>query len=88
MTDKIQPQPTKKTERTFSGLVVSDKMTKTILVKVNRTKVHAKYNKRYTVSTKYKVHDPRRQFKSGDTVDFIECRPLSKDKRWRVIYSK
>ncbi len=80
------PQVNTKIERSFTGTVVSDKMDKTILVQVDRTKIHSKYKKRYTVSRKYKVHDLKNQFKSGDQVKFIECRPLSKDKRWRVVY--
>lgn len=86
--DKKDTQKNKKIERSFTGIVVSDKMDKTILVKVDRTKIHTKYHKRYTVSRKYKVHDPLNQFKSGDKVKFIECRPLSKDKRWRAVYAK
>lgn len=84
MTNLIKEQP-KATGRKFSGVVVSDKMTKTIVVKVERVKVHPKYGKRYTVSAKYKVHDEAGQFHIGDKVNFIECRPLSKDKRWRVL---
>ena len=71
----------------FSGVVVSDAMNKTIVVKVDRIKVHPKYGKRFTVSQKYKVHDEKNQFKAGDKANFIECRPLSKDKRWRVEYA-
>jgi small subunit ribosomal protein S17 len=85
--DKDNPTPKKKIQRIFSGTVVSDKMDKTILVKINRTRIHTKYKKRYTVSRQYKVDDSKNQFKTGDVVKFIECRPLSKDKRWRVIYS-
>lgn len=77
---------TKKIERTFTGIVVSDKMDKTIVVKVDRTTLHKRYLKRYTVSRKYKVHDEKNQFKVGDSVGFIECRPISKDKMWKVIY--
>jgi small subunit ribosomal protein S17 len=73
------------TARKFSGVVVSDKMTKTIVVKVERVKVHPKYGKRYTVSAKYKVHDEKGDFHIGDKVNFVECRPLSRDKRWRVL---
>jgi len=73
--------------RKFKGIVVSDKMTKTIVVKVDAFKMHQKLKKRYRVSTKYKVHDEKGQFKTGDKVDFVECRPLSKDKKWRVVYS-
>ncbi|MEA3398863.1 MAG: 30S ribosomal protein S17 [Patescibacteria group bacterium] len=69
----------------FNGIVISDKMEKTIVVKVDRVKMHPKYRKRYTVSKKYKVHDEKNQYKIDDKVSFIECRPLSKDKRWRVL---
>ncbi len=71
----------------FTGVVVSDKMEKTLVVKVNRVRVHPKYKKRYTVSKKYKVHDEKGRYSEGDKVVFIECRPYSKDKRWRVLYS-
>lgn len=74
-------------KRKFNGVVVSDKMEKTIVVKVDQVKVHPKYKKRYTVNKKYKVHDEKNKFKEGDIVTFAECRPLSKGKRWRVIYS-
>lgn len=69
----------------FSGVVVSDKSDKTIVVKVETVKLHPKYKKRYTVSRKYKVHDENNEFKAGDKVTFVECRPLSRDKRWRVV---
>jgi small subunit ribosomal protein S17 len=69
----------------FEGIVVSDKMDKTIVVKVDRVKQHPKYLKRYTVSKRYKVHDEKNQYKEGDKVSFIECRPLSKNKMWRII---
>jgi len=74
-------------KKIFNGVVVSDKMDKTIVVRVDRVKVHPKYKKRYTVSKKYKVHDEKNKFKDGDKVMFVECRPLSKDKRWRVLYN-
>jgi len=69
----------------FAGVVVSDKSDKTIVVSVDRVKMDSKYKKRYTLSRKYKVHDPKNKYKTGDKVEFIECRPLSKDKRWRVL---
>ncbi|MDD4332730.1 MAG: 30S ribosomal protein S17 [Patescibacteria group bacterium] len=74
-------------KKKLMGVVVSDKMDKTILVRVDRIKIHPKYGKRYTVSKKYKVHDEKNQYKEDDKVIFIECRPISKDKKWRVIYS-
>ena len=71
--------------RKFQGTVVSDKMDKTITVRVDTFKMHPKLKKRFRVSEKYKVHDEKGQFKIGDAVEFVECRPLSKDKKWRVI---
>lgn len=70
----------------FKGTVVSDKMAKTITVKVDTLKMHPKLKKRYRVSRKYKVHDEKNQYKVNDVVEFVSCRPLSKDKKWRVIY--
>lgn len=74
-------------KRRFKGVVKSDKMDKTIVVSVESVKIHPKYKKRYASSKSYKVHDEKNQYKEGDKVTFVECRPLSKDKRWRVIYS-
>ena len=71
--------------RKFKGVVVSTKMLKTIVVKVESFKLHPKYKKRYKVSTKYKVHDEKGVYKVGDAVEFVECRPMSKDKRWTVV---
>lgn len=76
---------TKKISRVFTGVVVSDKMDKTIVVNVTRTKINKLYKKRFKVSKKYKVHDPEKKYHIGDAVSFCECRPLSKDKRWRII---
>jgi small subunit ribosomal protein S17 len=67
------------------GVVVSDKMDKTIVVKVDTLKAHSKYLKRYIRSKRYKVHDEENAFKVGDKVTFIECKPMSKDKKHRVI---
>ncbi len=69
----------------FSGIVVSDKNDKTIIVKVESVKIHPKYKKRHVVSRRYKVHDEKNEHRVGDKVVFIECRPLSRDKRWRVV---
>ena len=71
----------------FTGKVISNINDKTIVVKVERVKQHPKYKKRYTVSRKYQVHDPKNQYLVGDKVIFVECRPLSKTKRWRVLSS-
>lgn len=75
-------------KRKFSGVVVSDKMDKTRVVVVEYVKTHPKYKKRYKVSKKFKVHDEKNQYKEGDKVEFVECRPLSKDKRWRMTYNE
>ncbi|MFA6228442.1 MAG: 30S ribosomal protein S17 [Patescibacteria group bacterium] len=72
--------------RKFKGTVVSDKMAKTLVVAIQSFKMHPKYGKRYKVSRKFKVHDEKNQYHEGDVVEFVECRPLSKDKKWRVIY--
>ena len=87
MTATVANQADKKEliSRKFNGIVVSDKSAKTIVVKVESVKIHPKYQKRYTVSRKYKVHDENNKLKVGDKVTFVECRPLSRDKRWRVI---
>ncbi len=82
-----KPEEKKAIRRKFSGVVISDKMDKTLVVRVDRVKKHPKYQKRYTVSSKYRVHDEKNQFKEDDQVSFVECRPLSKDKRWRVLYN-
>lgn len=71
--------------RKFVGEVVANKMQKTIVVKVTSSKWHSKYHKQYQVSQKYKVHDETNQAKVGQTVEFVECRPLSKQKRWRLV---
>lgn len=74
-------------KRKFNGVVVGDKMDKTRVVKVESVKIYPKYEKRYKTHRKYKVHDEKNQYKVGDKVQFVECRPLSKDKRWRMIYN-
>ena len=70
----------------FKGEVVSDKMDKTIVVRVDRFKLHPRYKKRYRVSKKYKVHDAKNRYQIGDVVEFVGCRPISKDKKWFVLY--
>jgi small subunit ribosomal protein S17 len=70
--------------KTQVGIVVSDKMQKTVVVKVDSLVKHQVYNKYIKRSVKYKVHDERDICKIGDRVQIIECRPLSKDKRWSL----
>ncbi|MCR5809491.1 MAG: 30S ribosomal protein S17 [Clostridiales bacterium] len=71
--------------KTRTGIVVSDKMDKTVVVAV-RTKVrHPLYGKMVNKTTKFKAHDENNECGIGDTVRIMETRPLSKDKRWRVV---
>jgi small subunit ribosomal protein S17 len=70
--------------RTQTGVVISDKMEKTIVVRVDRLVKHSVYNKYIKRSVKYKVHDEQNSCKAGDKVQIVECRPLSKDKRWAL----
>ncbi|MFA4880923.1 MAG: 30S ribosomal protein S17 [Candidatus Doudnabacteria bacterium] len=72
-------------KRVLQGIVVSDKMDKTRVVVVVRTKTHPKYFKRYKVARRYKAHDEKNEYHTGDKVLIEECRPLSREKRWRVI---
>ncbi len=69
----------------LKGVVVSDKMDKTIVVLVERLKKHPKYKKYYKVRKKYKAHDPENKYKLGDKVIIEECRPISKEKHWVVV---
>ena len=66
------------------GLVLSNKMTKTVVVQVERRMKHGKYGKYMTETKKYKVHDEKSECKPGDQVRIVETRPMSKEKRWRV----
>ena len=66
------------------GIVVSDKMQKTRVVKVEWTSKHSKYNKTMKHAAKYKAHDEKNEAKVGDRVRIMETRPLSKDKRWMI----
>lgn len=70
--------------KTQVGVVVSDKMEKTVVVKVDSLVKHSVYSKYIKRSVKYKVHDEQNSSKVGDRVQIIECRPLSKDKRWSL----
>jgi len=66
------------------GLVVSNKMAKTVVVAVETRKVHPLYKKAIRLTKKYKAHDENNACKIGDKVKIVETRPLSKEKRWRV----
>ncbi|WP_319203668.1 30S ribosomal protein S17 [uncultured Ilyobacter sp.] len=67
------------------GIVVSDKMDKTIVVLEEAMKLHPIYKKRMKSSNKFKAHDENNVAKTGDKVKIMETRPLSKDKRWRLV---
>jgi small subunit ribosomal protein S17 len=71
-------------QKTRIGVVVSNKMDKTAVVTVDRRVQHAKYRKFLTRRQRYKVHDEQNQCEIGDRVLIAECRPLSRDKRWRL----
>ncbi len=71
--------------RVLQGVVVSDKMDKTITVLVERRVMHPIYKKFIRLSKRYHAHDEANQFKVGDVVQIEECRPLSKSKSWRVV---
>jgi small subunit ribosomal protein S17 len=71
-------------KKTQIGVVVSDKMDKTVVVKVDRLVKHPVYNKYIKRSAKYKAHDDNNSCKTGDRVLIVESRPLSKDKCWKV----
>lgn len=79
MTERINPR------RTLIGTVTSDKMNKTRVVQVAWRSKHAKYEKQIRHFVKYKAHDEKNEAKMGDTVELMESRPLSKDKRWVII---
>jgi small subunit ribosomal protein S17 len=71
--------------KTRVGIVVSDKMDKTVVVLVKDKVKHPLYKKTVNKSKKFKAHDENNQYEIGDTVKIVETRPLSKDKRWRVV---
>jgi len=71
--------------KTRIGWVVSDKMDKTAVVSVERTTRHPLYGKIVRITDKYKVHDPNNECSIGDKVKIMETRPLSRDKRWRLV---
>jgi small subunit ribosomal protein S17 len=71
--------------KTRVGMVVSDKMEKTVVVSIERRVAHPVYGKMVRRTKKLKAHDEQNEAKTGDTVRIMETRPLSKDKRWRVV---
>ena len=70
----------------LEGVVVSDKMDKTAVVAVNSFKAHPKYLKRYLSTKKYKAHDGENKCKVGDKVKMAETKPMSKGKKWKIVF--
>ncbi len=71
--------------KTLKGIVVSDKMQKTVVVSITRLKKHPKYKKYYKVTKRFKAHDEKGEYHTGDKVVIQETRPISRDKRWKVL---
>lgn len=82
--NKIDQEP-QRTARSRTGVVVRDKMMKTRVVEVTRIVAHPVYGKTMRLKTRYKAHDERNETVAGDKVRMIESRPISRDKRWRII---
>jgi len=72
-------------KKKLQGIVVSDKMQKTVVVEVERIKEHPKYRRRFKIHKKYKAHDEKGEFHIGEKVVIEETNPISKDKKWKVI---
>ena len=87
MADMTETNPdTQRTSRKSRvGVVVSDKMQKTVVVAIERRVAHPVYGKMVTRTTRLKAHDENNDAKAGDKVRIMETRPMSKDKRWRVV---
>jgi len=83
--EQKQTKSDKKNKKTLSGVVVSDKMDKTIVVSIDRFVKHLKYGKYRKISKKYKAHDGENRFKVGDKVTIEESKPISKDKSFVVV---
>ncbi len=87
----VKNEPTSSLEprkKRLDGVVVSTRMQKTVVVAVTRTKEHPKYKKRIKVVKKYKAHDENNECGVGDGVVIEESRPISREKKWRVISRK
>lgn len=85
MSNTEQAQAPVKRQRTLIGKVVSNKMDKTVVVRVERRVKHPLYGKIVMRSAKYKAHDENNQYNEGDTVEIAEGRPISRSKAWSVV---
>ena len=72
-------------KKQLTGIIVSDKMQKTVVVEIELLKMHPKYKRRMKVHKRYKAHDENNEYKTGDKVIIEEGNPLSKEKRWKVV---
>jgi small subunit ribosomal protein S17 len=81
----VKHEPGRSGPRKLIGRVVSDKMDKTVVVEVVRFKVHPVYKKYVRVRKRYKAHDEKNEYKSGDQVEIVEHRPVSRHKRFKVV---
>ena len=82
---KNEEAPQRKLRKIRQGIVVSDRMDKSVVVKVERTVRHPLYKKVIKRTKKYMAHDQENSGKMGDTVRIMECRPFSRKKRWRLV---
>jgi small subunit ribosomal protein S17 len=82
---QVSQAVTRASRKTRIGLVVSDKMEKTVVVSIERRVQHPVYGKMVRRTKRLKAHDEANDAKTGDTVRIMETRPMSKDKRWRVV---
>ena len=85
MTEATEKNTSRNARKTRVGLVVSDKMEKTVVVSIERRVQHPVYGKMVRRTKRLKAHDETNDAKTGDTVRIMETRPMSKDKRWRVV---
>jgi len=84
-TTSAEARSARNARKVRTGTVVSDKMQKTVVVAIDRRVAHPVYGKMVTRTKRVKAHDEENSAKTGDTVRIMETRPLSKDKRWRVV---
>jgi small subunit ribosomal protein S17 len=85
MTTETTETTARNRRKTRVGKVVSDRMDKTVVVSIERLVKHPTYGRYVRKRTKFKVHDEKNECKIGDTIRFMETRPISKDKRWRFV---
>ena len=84
MTTEATAETPHRNRKTVQGVVVSNKMRKTVVVEVTRHQKHAQYKKYVRTSKRYQAHDETEQCRVGDLVTIVETRPISKNKRWRL----